>query len=270
MKTYPNPHIGDLSDTFVRSIIFLRSARRVTLESNNGFFESTKFQTVEQRRLASDSIVIESISHCDNLVGLGKELMEFFESCNNESISNEDILDDLNLLLNDAKRLKTTIEGTNSKIKSLNEGMTTVYDKGTEFGVKDMTNLKYDDDLKNAESREKVLKVMKGLTTTMVASRSVESAFIKNKKVPDGLSGKQIHYMSESIQDSVFSIISVLKNLEFFWNKNADKLERLIEKFEVSSERKSRPNKLILRRLERQWKETVEECKNITQRLELE
>nr|CAG8481488.1 3487_t:CDS:2 [Entrophospora candida] len=203
MKTYPNPRIGDLSDTFVRSIIFLRSARRVTLESNNGFFESTKFQTVEQRRLASDSIVTESISHCDNLVGLGKELMEFFESCNNESISNEDILDDLNLLLNDAKRFKTTIEGTNSKIKSLNE-----------------------------------------VGLSRVASRSVESAVIKNKKVPDGLSGKQIHYMSESIQDSVFSIISVLRNLEFFWNKNADKLERLIEQFE--------------------------ECKNIIRRLELE
>nr|CAG8659896.1 4363_t:CDS:1 [Entrophospora candida] len=73
---------------------------------------------------------------------------------------------------------------------------------------------------------------------------------------------KQMINKSKNIQNDILSAIPILKELEDFWMAQFVELERLIEYFESSSVKRFPLNKLIIKRLEKRWKETIEECKH--------
>nr|CAG8535391.1 7708_t:CDS:1 [Entrophospora candida] len=71
----------------------------------------------------------------------------------------------------------------------------------------------------------------------------------------------QMKVKSEGLQDASSHIISNLHDMENFWGKSIAFLETLTERLKSKSNRETRPNKLIIRGLEKQCKKMIEECK---------
>nr|CAG8643373.1 14979_t:CDS:1 [Entrophospora candida] len=99
-----------------------------------------------------------------------------------------------------------------------------------------------------------------GIGSSYPADKNKENAAKLQKTL--NIRQKQMINKSENIQNDILSAIPILKELEDFWMAQIVELERLTEYFESSSVKRFPLNKLIIKRLEKRWKETIEECKH--------
>src|SRR5437660_11329805 len=90
------PSLYGLSETVKGLIRLLRDASNLTLDIHNEFFES-KIKSIKKHRVKFHVVATETIFHCNDLVKFGDDLITITECSSDETISNEDILDCLNL-----------------------------------------------------------------------------------------------------------------------------------------------------------------------------
>jgi len=159
MQFSDSPSIKELSINVQKVIRFLRNASNLTLDFQNEFFES-KIELIKKHRKEFHSIAIKTIDQCSNLARFGEELMILIESCNDGSISNQDISEYLRTLLNDAERNKIAIEDINSNINSLVCNMSNIYNDLAKYDLNGGNNIdtKTSDELKKTELRKKYYK----------------------------------------------------------------------------------------------------------------
>nr|CAG8556256.1 2227_t:CDS:2 [Entrophospora candida] len=269
MTDIPNaPPIKRLSSTIQKLTRDLRNVSRITLGFRNEFFES-KILLIKEKRAEFRLVAIDIIYQCDSLVKFGKKLMIFFESCSDMSIPDGDLLEFLRLLLTTAKRNKDATKAIQSTIKSLADDLKTLHNELIKFDLNNMNNIdpKTNKKKKTAESDKKAFTAISVTAGVIGISDTANlDATIKGKeaKALDAvLSEKkdQVKVKSEGLQDVSSQISSNLHEMENFWVERIAFLEILIEQFESSSKRETRPNKLMIEALEEEWKEIIEECK---------
>jgi len=73
---------------------------------------------------------------------------------------------------------------------------------------------------------------------------------------------EQMVTKSSVLQNNIVSANPILKELKFFWTDHIAEIERLIEHFGNQSVPTFRYNKLLLKRSEKRWNDTIKECRN--------
>lgn len=125
----PNPpDLNNLSHIIIKLVQLLRDTSRETLNFKNEFFENI-INLINDNRIELHSIAIETIFHINSLIRFGEDLIIFVEICGDESVSDEEKVDLLNLLLKDAKKNNTALKNIKSKVKSVMNSILDAYRK---------------------------------------------------------------------------------------------------------------------------------------------